>query len=531
METYIGCVNLLPQTEKMFPVNRRGKMRVYFFVKGEQYMTREEKQVVCDRIFTYISGDLRKWIDEGIFSNTSMEQLGDFYYNHILSVVEDSDTVLLNSVIRTIAPRDIEFACTEDYYLGLCRILGIKKLPSVMLVDVQKEYDELFVQKHTLVMQKYQSEMVRLDAELYRLKAASVAVKNATPSYSFMRDISTDEMRLYELCSECNALRTRKEMLEFAVEYMNSKLMEFCDMQDVASVNNAIMEETLKLSKEDIYGANFSFSSYRDYLEIVEDDINRPYAIFFKVKIYVIIENAKKNYRNSSYTKSDEEAIDEFKAYLAQIPKIDDLNLYKNSDPNAYNIALEKLITDYELIDELKQKLELSVCLRERKGVLLKAVELYSRGEFEVFNNILPIQIEGMFADFLRDTTTFLRFTNMDIYANAVLKDKIRYLQEVKSDIYPEAVEYFMYYFNNMIRNRIAHGRYSGNTEESIQDEIFSKELILDVCMLVHMLSRKSETEKMYRFIHGYQSYYRKVICSLDHPCFGALFNDMIEIN
>ncbi len=134
-----------------------------------------------------------------------------------------------------------------------------------------------------------------------------------------------------------------------------------------------------------------------------------------------------------------------------------------------------------------------------------------------------------MFADYLQDTTTFLRFSKMEIYSNAVLKEKIRHLQEVKSDIYPEAVEYFMYYFNNMIRNKVAHGRYKGSSEEQIQDEIFAKELILDMGILVHMLSRKSETEKMYRFIHGYQKYCKRVIHSSDeHQCFGALFNDMI---
>lgn len=189
---------------------------------------------------------------------------------------------------------------------------------------------------------------------------------------------------------------------------------------------------------------------------------------------------------------------------------------------------LDKLICDFGLLEELKKKIESSVCLRERKQILLKAVELYENREYGVFNNILPIQIEGMFADYLRDTTTFLRFSKMNIYADAVLKDKIRFLQEVKSDIYPEAVEYFMYYFNNMIRNQVAHGRYLVNWDDGIQDEIFSKELILDVCMLVHMLTRKSETEKMYRFIHDYQKYYRKVIRSSEHPCFGALFNDMI---
>jgi len=490
-------------------------------------MTIEEKNI-CDNIFEYIKGELSEWLDSDIFTKSTMEQLGELYYNHILLVVNNSDTELLNAVIRTISPKDIQYNCTEDYHNGLCRILRIKKLPFAVMTDVQKEYQEIFVQKYNLVMQKYQSELDDINSKLFQAKADSDAVKNAPPSHSFMRDISTDEKKLFDLCSECNALRTRKEMLDFAIGYMNSKMMEFCDTQDTTSVENAKKRTALKLSGEDTYDASFEFSSYRDYVDLVEDDIDRPYLIFFKVKIYVIVDNANKVYRSTGFIKSTDEAIEEYKNYISLIPKIDDLYSYKNDNRSLYNSTLEKLIEDYKLIEDLKAKLESSVCLRDRKNILLKAVELYEQKEFEVFNNVLPVQIEGMFADYLRDTTTFLRFSHMDIYINAVLKDKIRHLQEVKSDIYPEAVEYFMYYFNNMIRNKIAHGRYNGNSEESIEDEIFSKELILDMMMLVHMLSRKSETEKMYRFIHGYQAHYKRVIRSAEHPCFGALFNDMI---
>lgn len=108
-----------------------------------------------------------------------------------------------------------------------------------------------------------------------------------------------------------------------------------------------------------------------------------------------------------------------------------------------------------------------------------------------------------------------------------VLKDKIRYLAESQSDVYPESTEYFMFYFNNLIRNRVAHGRYYSNPS-TLNDEIFAKELILDLCLLVHMFVRTSETERMYRFVHGYQAYYQKLIKNSEHPSYGALFNDMV---
>lgn len=492
-------------------------------------MTPEERQNICDNIFTYISKELYGWMDNRIFVTETMEDLGQLYYNHVLDEVENADTELLNAVIRTIKPRNVASTEQKDYYIALCKILYIEKLPSEVWRDVQREYEDIFIHKFGIVMQKYQAKIDRIDAELYQTKIAVDAIKNATPSHSFMRDISTDEQKLYELCLKCNSLRTQKEMLAFVINYATSKLSNFCDMQDAQSIEVAKKQEVLNLSKENAYGADLSFSSYRDYVKVAEDNLDRPYVLFFKVKIYVIIENAQKQYYLSCNTKSNDAAIDEYKNYIQHIPKIDDLHSYKSNNPVRYNTALEQLISDYKLLDELINKLESSVCLRERKSVLLKAVELYKQGEYEIFNNILPVQIEGMFADYLYDTTTFLRFTKMDIYSNAVLKDKIRYLQEIKSDIYPEAVEYFMYYFNNMIRNKIAHGRYKGNLEEQFQDEIFSKELILDMGMLVHMLSRKSETEKMYRFVHGYKKYYERVIHSTEeHQCFGALFNDMI---
>lgn len=56
----------------------------------------------------------------------------------------------------------------------------------------------------------------------------------------------------------------------------------------------AKQQETLKLSKEGTYDAKFLFSPYRDYVDIADDDLDRPYALFFKVKIYFIIEKARK---------------------------------------------------------------------------------------------------------------------------------------------------------------------------------------------------------------------------------------------
>lgn len=126
-------------------------------------MTPEEKQTICDSIFKYISGELCDWMDNAIFTKTSMENLGELYYNHILDEIENSDTQLLNAVIRTTKPRNVECKTQEDYYIALCKIMHFIYLPSEVWTDVEKQYDEIFIQKYSFVMQKYHTEISKID--------------------------------------------------------------------------------------------------------------------------------------------------------------------------------------------------------------------------------------------------------------------------------------------------------------------------------------------------------------------------------
>ena len=338
-----------------------------------------------------------------------------------------------------------------------------------VLADVEKSYDEILVQKYDLVIQKYSNSINDINNKLFQIKTKIDEVESRKPSYSFMRDLSIDESQLNSLSAKCNLLSKRKEMLEFAIKYMNSQFSDFCDINDTISVKNAIKHATINLCKSDECDVKNHFSIYDEYLQIVEDDIDRPYALFFKIKIYIIGEMARKNFRYAAYTQSEDDAIKEIQDYLSKLQKIDDLSGDKNSDSVRYNEALDKMISDYELIYRVKELIENSVCLRNRKNILMDSIALFEENKFGLFNNILPTQIEGMFVNYLMDATTFERFSKMELYNGAVLRDKIYLLQ-----------------------------------------------------------SFKSETEKMYRFIHGYKAYYTKLIKSDEHPYYSALFNDMV---
>lgn len=486
-----------------------------------------EKRRICDDIFSILQDDIRNLCDPDIFSKSSFVELGEFFYVTLIKTVEGATVDLINTVVSVLNKNSLHEE-QDEYYENLCQILGFKLLPKEAYDIVRSKFDELFIVKLNSVVQKYDCKINSLRTKLLQTKRDSDTIKKKGASLSIVRDITEDEEQLYRLSAECNSLRTRKEMLEHAFRYVQSVIGEFCNLEDASEVDLTIRKTALSFSKEDNeIIRNGYFDVYKTCLETFEDDIEREYMLFFKVKIYAAVEKANKKYHEDSYKLKEEEAIEAYKEYLSAIPKIDDLNFWRTTDASRYSEALSSLIEKYELLDDLKNLINKSVSLRRRKTILLKSILQFENKEFEIFNNLISILIEGIFADYLRDTTTFARFTRMTIYEDAVLKDKIRYLAETQSDVYPEATEYFMFYFNNLIRNRVAHGRYYSNPL-TLSDEIFAKELLLDLCLLVHMFVRTSETERMYRFVHGYQAYYQKLIKSSEHPSYGALFNDMI---
>ena len=489
-------------------------------------MNMENKQI-CDKIFEVIFEKLELLIEEEIFLKTSYEKLGEFYYNYILSNVDGATMDLINSVVRTLRKKE-GYESQDLYYKELTMILGFKCLPITLIDDIRREFDSIFVDEYNSVLGKYETEIADVRQKLFDIKKESEQIKKVRPSYSVMRDISLDENRLYELSDECNIKRTRKEMLEHELGYVQSVINDFCNLNDVENIENIIRKIALRNSKEEKEeNRKNNFYIYKNCIETFEDNINREYALFFKVKFYIILEKINKKYHLIAHKKTQEEAIEYYKENINKIPKFDDLYNDKMTDMNKYKETLDDILENYDLLDELENMINSSICLRSRKHILLKSIELFKQAEFEIFNNIIPIQVEGIFADYLRDTTTFLRFSNMNIHENAVLRDKIRILDSTVGNMNPDSMEYFMYYYNNIIRNTVAHGKYYAN-ESEYGDEIFAKELFLDLCCLIHIIIRKSEREKMYRFICEYDKYYEGIFKHKEHPLFEPLFYDII---
>lgn len=300
------------------------------------------EQTICGNLFKYINYTLRDYVDDELFSKSTLQELGAFYFNHVIDNVDDANDRLLKIVIRAIR-NDKEISSISDFYLELCKIVGIKILPKDVMLSVQQEYNEVFVQLYNRVSQKADTKINSINTQLLLTKNSMKSLESTQPSLSLMRDLATEENLLQQYYRECNELRTEKEMILFSKQHIAKHLNKFCNLGEMQSVCDTLNALALSLAMDTVMNVSRSFSFYKDILEIAEDHLDRPYALFFKVKLYTAIDNLHKNWYYSSYTKTEEERVSELNLAKAKIPNIDDLHNQKISNPQQYLNTLRQL--------------------------------------------------------------------------------------------------------------------------------------------------------------------------------------------
>lgn len=253
----------------------------------------EEENKICRKIHVHLIDILGKSIEPDIFAQTSITQLGKYYFNKLLDV-DNARDALVKAVIRTIAPKNLKFDSMDDYYLGCCKILGIEKLPKEQFTAVKEQYDELIGTRYTNLITRIDSEIQHINQDLRITQDRMKELQRRKSTYSLMRDLSDDETEVLTSAKKCNSLRTRKAIIQFERQYLQQFLAELCNCETADEIDDKLRKKALYLSTDTIVNAEMEFSSYRSIIEIVEDDLDRPYALFYKIKIYVIGEKPGK---------------------------------------------------------------------------------------------------------------------------------------------------------------------------------------------------------------------------------------------
>ncbi len=476
--------------------------------------------------------ELYECTDDQVFNASTLTELGRYYFQKTLQNVEGLTDSLLKLLIKSIALRNTEPQVEDEYYDAICNMAFIHQIPKLLFTEIRNEFDDIFIVSYNRVKGEIAFAFSEIEQKIENTKQQSSRIKSTAESVcggSFIKDITADYASIKELAFKLRSLETDKETIEKVSQMLDDYFRDYCDMDDPTSVEQALRKTTLSLARNhdsSPIDTKFTFSPYRMLIEATEDSVLRPYALFYKVKFVPIIYMFEEQYRISSYI-DEEKAGKELKAKVDALPKIDSLYRIKQHDPNAYLMQLKGLINNYHIVDNISAILNSSTSLYSRKSVLEKILSLYRNCEFELFVNSTPVQIEGIITDYLYDETTFRRFTDLMIYPKAVLREKLSLLEQFGNNMPTEALLYFYFSFNNIVRNNIAHGVFENFCSDSKQIEIFSTELLMDMFYIIHIVNINSETEKMRRFVHGYIEHYKKLIKAEEYPHFGALFNDL----
>lgn len=483
---------------------------------------------ISEAIFNQICYVLPTLYEKGIFRATSFEHLGKLYFDNIHTSVDGATDDNIQEVIRKISASDSEFAQQRDYWLALTDLAHIKVLPRDVYAKVKKEYNIVYRPKYQNVKKKYKEKLDLLSSQISRLENEREGIKKKIQNKRAVTyDITLDEDRYRTVCSEHNKASTRKEQLAFLYSAICDKLDEFCRIDDSdEQVDIWLRRKSIEIAVLD-GDAKTEFLPYISFLSILERDIDDDRFIQNQVKLLALVDIYREKQHKAIYI-TDENArqnlTNEYAAAMDAIPNSDILSAAYKKGSNDYLGKLDHLIDEFDVVSRIKDDIDNSFTLRTRSSLLHEILSLYIDGNYTLFNCTAPIQIEGMFADFLYAANTFRRFTHMDLFERDVLNIKLEKLAEC-SEVDLEVVEYFEFYFTNLVRNRAAHGRYI-KASKAQDDEILAKELLLDMKCLTHQIRRKAEVEKMLRCIQGYLNYCNVLGASAPDAIYGALYGD-----
>lgn len=483
---------------------------------------------ISEAIFNQICYVIPTLYEKGIFRATSFEHLGKLYFDNIHTSVDGATDDNIQEVIRKISASDSEFAQQRDYWLALTDLAHIKVLPRDVYAKVKKEYNIVYRPKYQNVKKKYKEKLDLLTSQISRLENEREGIKKKIQNKRAVTyDITLDEDRYRTVCSEHNKASTRKEQLAFLYSAICDKLDEFCRIDDSdEQVDIWLRRKSIEIAVLD-GDAKTVFLPYISFLSILERDIDDDRFIQNQVKLLALVDIYREKQHKAIYI-TDENArqnlTNEYAAAMDAIPNSDILSAAYKKGSNDYLGKLDHLIDEFDVVSRIKDDIDNSFTLRTRSSLLHEILSLYIDGNYTLFNCTAPIQIEGMFADFLYAANTFRRFTHMDLFERDVLNIKLEKLAEC-SEVDLEVVEYFEFYFTNLVRNRAAHGRYI-KASKAQDDEILAKELLLDMKCLTHQIRRKAEVEKMLRCIQGYLNYCNVLGASAPDAIYGALYGD-----
>ena len=486
--------------------------------------------------------NLRYCTDERIFQFDDLADVGKYLFSKILGEVEAADCDIIKIAVKQLSCYPDSCIPTNDiqYYEKVCYYLNICEIPKNVYVQAKEIYNSIFCKDYLELINKIETVIEETKRQkAYLSRDIEDFISKTNKDRSVQKNIETGKAKLAEHHfkeKRLNALYKNENSRESGLlVYYLKKLKKFFESfcEDIDN-ENKVDEKLREISIKCIGSGNITieekFAQYKKVIEQLNFLVDASpyvtlYKIFYKVKFFPFAEKIQLEFwaklKDDEYNKGIKSELEKQVSMHPLNPQL----LYASfeDDITKYCETLENSLC--ETLAGIREYISNSICLNKRKAVIEKCLLLIENRDDEVAINLLPIQIEGLFVDLLEYSTIYESIDDISQFKtilNLDLVRKIDFGQKKDINISFEAIAYFSYYFNNIVRNTVAHGNYNflvtsgrtgeegsiDNVDNSIIRRVIALELLLDLQYLVHMIAKINEIDTANEYIAEVYEYY-----------------------
>ena len=440
--------------------------------------------------------------------------IGDVIINLLLEEIAEVDITQIKQIICMNLHHSQE-QYSRLTYEELCvlvceHVIRFKTYPADEYQIIEQNYDGI-KNKYYSIIAEIENEMLRID-DLIKIdkehpqccgtlikKQNQLQARNNV-NKSILKDLKKIESEYNTLFDSIQGNYVYREMLKYAKIETYFEGTIFLDTEDPYF---SLRKIAIEVAQEDSGGLKDYKSNFENYdacLESWKNAVQSIYKPFYMIKMRKVLDDIEEFYYqngNGAYWNKPEELIEICKERRAKVLDSDQWINLRTQDLNKYIQELKQHISEQQVLEYLRQKIDSLYCLQDRKKILNTIIDSFENQNYLVFMNLVVIQIEGLFYDMFVDANIQNRLDGQfDLFEKDDLKSKME-----KNDTsmgLEEAALYFKFYFNSMIRNKVAHGRNCFKEEEY---ERISFELLLDLQYVIHLLEKYSDTNEAVQYI------------------------------
>lgn len=510
---------------------------------------------------------LRRCGDRELFQFEEIEDIGNYLCSKAVGVVKDIDLNIVKIAIKQMNyyPFNERPCPTNDkqYYREICDYLELKKLPKEIYQRAKSLYQDVFIISYPALKEKIEVLIRQTEAEQQKInKDTTQIIAAANGNYSLfktmdddMRRLAQNEIRAKELSSLYkNGPHGSTGVLTYTLKQLERFLKTFCgEISDLEKADDKLREISIRCAFSNELNIEDYFLPYQSVLRqinllLYEEPIATLQNIFYQVKFIPFAEKIQRKYQKQiTAAKGDERDI-----IANEMRRKEETHPMRPA--NLMDCA-QRCLTDYgdvleqhleQSAESIRSALNCSACLRKRKTVIEYCLDMIERREDELAINLLPVQMEGLFADLLEYTTSYKYIGNIKLYDSLFKLELVKKIErggDCDINIPFEMTAYFKYYFSSVIRNTVAHGNYllltescgvhgehrNENVDAGTIRRILALELLLDLNYLICVISEINEIDTARRYIDHTAEQCASIEDGDQEISYECLFHDLNE--